>query len=50
MAVGNQSANEVDQKVARRTMACMLDLRDVLELVDDRLYNRSLAQAQLVHQ
>ncbi len=37
MAVGNQATDQVDQAVNRGTMARMLNLRDVLERVDDRL-------------
>ena len=35
MTVGNQSAYNVDEAVDRRTMARMLNLRNVLQLVDD---------------
>jgi len=43
VAVGNQSAEDVNEAMNRTAVAGMLDLRDVLELVDDRLNNRTLA-------
>src|SRR5690242_19400353 len=50
MTVGDQATHQVDQEVDRRAMARVLDLRNVLELIDDRLDNRSFAQKQLVKQ
>jgi hypothetical protein len=48
MAVCNQSTEDVNETVERTAMARVLDLRNVLELVDDGLDNRALARHQLV--
>ncbi|MBD1825895.1 hypothetical protein H6F51_25820 [Cyanobacteria bacterium FACHB-DQ100] len=48
MAVGNQATDQVDQAVNRETMARMLNLRDVLELVDDRLDDGAFSEKQAV--
>jgi hypothetical protein len=57
MAIGNQSAQEVDKAIDWRTRTRMLDLRDVLQLVNDRfdtafgaLRVRALAEHQTVIQ
>lgn len=50
MAVGNQTAQNVDSSVDGRTMPRMLNLRDILQLVKDRLNNGSLTQQQAVIQ
>lgn len=50
MAVSNQAADEVDAAVDRAAMACMFNLRDVLEWVNDRLSDRALASEQFVGQ
>ncbi|MEM8531194.1 MAG: hypothetical protein AAGF95_10155 [Chloroflexota bacterium] len=36
MTVGNQPTNQIDQKVAWMAMPGMCDLRDVLQLVNNR--------------
>ena len=48
MAIGNQSAQNIDKAVDRRAMSWMLNLRDVLQLVDDGFDNRALAEHQTV--
>jgi hypothetical protein len=48
MAVSNQSAQDVDKAIDWRTVARMLDLRNVLQLVDNGLNNRALAKHQTV--
>ena len=48
MTVSNQAAQEVDAEVDGATMARMLDLRDVLELVNDRFNDGTFASEQLV--
>ncbi len=44
MAVSNQAADEINQEVDRTTMARMLDVRNVLQLIDDRLNNGAFAK------
>jgi len=41
MAIGNQSADQIDQKVERTAMAGVFDLGNILELVVDGLANGS---------
>jgi len=48
VAVGDQSSEQVDEEIVGTTMAGMLDLADVLELVIDALDDRTLAQQQSV--
>ena len=48
--IGNQSANEIDQEVDGTAMAGMLDLRDILELVNDGLHHRTFSQQELISQ
>lgn len=48
MAVSKQSGNQMHNKIDRAAMARMLDLRNVLELVNDRFNDRSFAQQQFV--
>lgn len=50
MAIGNQSAQNIDKAVNWRAMARMLNLRNVLQLVDDGFNNGALAQHQTVAQ
>jgi len=50
MAVGNEPCDQVDQKVDWATMARMLDLADVFELIIDGLDDGSLAQEEFVRQ
>ena len=49
MAIDNQSADQIDQKVERTAMAGVFDLGNILELVVDGLANGSMTQ-QLVGQ
>ena len=48
MTVGNESGKQMDHKIGGTAMARMLDLRNVLELVNDGLDDRSFAQQQLI--
>jgi hypothetical protein len=48
MAVGNKPSNQMNDKIDRTAMARMLDLRDILELIDNGLDNRPFAQQELV--
>ncbi len=48
VAVGDQSRHKVNQEIVRATMAGVLDLADVLELVVDALNERPLAKQQFV--
>ena len=48
MAVGNEPSNQMNDKIDRTAMARMLDLRDILELIDNGLDNRPFAQQELV--
>lgn len=43
MAMRYQTTDKIDQEVDWRAMTGVLDLRDVFQLVDDRLDNRSRA-------
>ncbi len=49
-SVGNKASDEVAQEIPRTTMARVLNLRDILELVDNRLDDGSLAQENLIQQ
>jgi hypothetical protein len=48
VAVSNQATQQVDAEVNRTAMARMFNLRNVLELVENRLTNRSQAGQKLV--
>ena len=50
MAVGNQPCDQVDQEVDGATMARMLDLRDVFELISDGLDDGSFSEKEFAHQ
>ncbi len=48
MTIRNQACDQVNQEVDGTTMARMLDLRDVFELISDGLDDGSFAQEELV--
>ena len=48
MAIGNQSTQDVDKAVDWRTLARMLNLRTVLQLVNDRFDDGALAEQQTI--
>jgi len=48
VAVSNQAAQNIDAEVDRTAMTRMLNLGDVLQLVDDRFDNGTLASQQLI--
>ena len=48
MTIGDEARDQVDQEVDGATMAGMLDLRDVFELIGDGLDDGSFAQQELV--
>ena len=48
MTVGDETCDQVDQKVDRAAMAGMLDLRDVFELISDRLDDGAFAEQKFV--
>ena len=48
MAVGKESGDQMHHKIDGTAMARMLDLRNILELVNNGLDNRSFAQQQFV--
>src|SRR5689334_3423472 len=48
MAVGDEPGHQVNEEVERAAMARMLDLAAVLELIDDALDDRTLAQQEPV--
>ena len=50
MAVGNEPSNQMNDKIGGTAMARMLDLRNILELVNDGLDNRSFAQQQFIRE
>lgn len=43
MTIGNQPTDHVDHKIDRAAMTRMFNLRNILELVNNRLCNRALA-------
>lgn len=47
-AAGHQAAHQVDEKIHRAGMARVLNLRDVFELVNNRLDNGAFPQQNLV--
>jgi hypothetical protein len=47
-AIGNQSGDQVDQEVDQATVAGMLDLADVFELIIDGLGDGLLTQEKFV--
>ncbi len=50
MAVSDEPSDQMDDKIGGVAMTRMLDPRNVFELVNDGLYNRSFAQQQFVRQ
>ena len=48
MTVSNKPSQQMHDKIERATMAGMPDLRDILELVNNRFNDRSLAQQQFI--
>ena len=48
MAVGKESRDQMYHKIHGTAMARMLNLRNILELVDDGLNNGTFAQQQFV--
>ena len=48
MTVGNQAAEQIDQEVERTAMTRVLNLRNILELVNNRFHNGALAQQEFV--
>ncbi len=50
MAISNQATKQVDQEVDRTAMARMLDLRNVLELINNRFHDGAFAQEKLIQE
>jgi hypothetical protein len=50
MAVSNEPSNEMDDKIGGAAMTRRLNLRNVLELVNDGLDDDPFAQQQLIRQ
>jgi hypothetical protein len=50
MTIGDQAGQHIDNEIDRRTMARMLDLRDILELVKDGLNQDTFSQKEFVRQ
>ena len=50
MAMGDQATQQIGQEVDRTSMARMLNLGDVFELVDDGFHDGTLAQEEFVDQ
>lgn len=48
MAVGDESSQQINYKIDRTTMMSMLDLRDILESVNDAFNDRSFAHQQFI--
>ncbi len=49
IGVGDKTGDQVDHEIENTSMAGMLDLRDILKLIVDRLDERAFACEQLVH-
>lgn len=49
MAVSDQASDNVDESIDRAAMARMLDLRNVLELINDAFNDGSFSKQKLVH-
>ncbi|GAC1468638.1 MAG: hypothetical protein PVSMB2_37000 [Ktedonobacteraceae bacterium] len=47
MTVGNKPSNEMDDKIGWAAVTRMLNLRDILELVNNGLDDRSFARASV---
>jgi hypothetical protein len=43
LAVREQPTNQIDHEIRETAMTSVLDLRDVLQLIHNRLQNRTLA-------
>lgn len=50
IGIGDQPGDEIDHEVGHTAMAGRFDLADVLELVVDRLDERTFAEQKLVRQ
>ena len=50
VTIGDEAADNVDKAIGRAAVTRMFNLRDVLELVNHRLHDRTLAGEQLVSQ
>ncbi len=50
MTIGNQAAHQVDQEIRPAAMPRVLNLREILELVDERFDQTPLPQEQFVCQ
>lgn len=50
MRVSNQSTQEVYQKITHTAMTRMLNLRNVLELINNGINNRAFAEQETVRQ
>ena len=48
MAVGNEPSDQMHHKIDGTAMARVLNLRNILELIDNGLDNRSFAQQQFI--
>ena len=48
MAICDQSRQHIDKEIDRTAMPSMLNLRNILELINDTLNNRSPAQQDFV--
>ena len=48
MTIRDQTGNDIDETVGRAAMTSMLDLRNVLELIDNTFNNGSFAQEQFI--
>ena len=46
--VSDQPGQQIDEAVGNRAVAAVLDLRDVLQLINDAFDNRTFPQHQLV--
>ena len=50
MGIGHQTSQQINNKIIKTTMARVLNLRDVLQLVVDGLNNKAFAQQAFIQQ
>lgn len=50
MGVGDKTTNDIDHEVGHAAMAGVFDVRDVLELINDRFQDAAFAEQELVSQ
>ena len=46
--ISNQAAQDINKEILKTAMTCMLDLRDILQLIDDRFNDCTAAQKDAI--